>query len=100
MKRKFDRPSNGHKSYNSAINGVALYVQSRDFEVINKCKDANQFASKLSKLMRRFLSDLNLPVKNNGHWKSSDYNANVIQDNWNEFKNWIESNFNTQNLHN
>jgi hypothetical protein len=90
---QFNRPSRGHKSTDSAINGIARYVQNRSYQVIPKIKDGNQFGSKLHKLMREFLKENNLDCKDNGSYKSAWYNSNVIQNNFELFKNWIEINY-------
>lgn len=95
---RFNRPSSGHKSYNSAINGVAKFIQTRDFSVLGNIKDPNQFGSKLNKLMRRFLKENNLKCFDNQKFKSHDLNANLVQDNFDKFKRWINDNYkNKQN---
>ena len=87
---RFKKPSTGHKSYGSALNGVSLYIQNNHYELI-KSKEYSQLKSKLSKLLCKFLIEKGLPIKNNGKQSSSDFNANVVQQNWKAFKEWLRS---------
>ncbi|WP_439132399.1 hypothetical protein [Polaribacter sp.] len=87
---KFNKPSYGHKSYNSAYNGILNYIQDNHQDVIPKTKDVNQYFSKVNKLIRKFLKSKNLKVKDNGSSNSAHFNANVIQENWKEFKQYLE----------
>lgn len=88
------KPRRGHKSYESAFNGVALYVQKHRMDLLKapyESIDANQFTSRFGLLMRTFLKDNDLKVADNGRHSSADKNANTIQDNWDLFKKWLKS---------
>lgn len=90
---RFNRPNNGYGGFNSGLNGVANYLQKEErFRIGNK--DANKFFSKLAELMINYLETNNLPFKNNKRYSSMDFNANVIQNDFHSFKEWIDKNKN------
>lgn len=90
MANKFNKPSWGHKSYNSAINGVAKYFQAQKPDFFGKV-DGNQFFSKLNQLMIKFLKEHNFDHRNSKKHSAHDYNANVIQSNWVAWKAYVEN---------
>jgi len=88
--KKFDKPKHGHKSYDSALNGVAVYQQKNHKELIFS-KDGNQYFSKLGKLMIVFLKENDFDLKDNGSYSAIQYNANVVQENWAKFKEFLKN---------
>ena len=72
----------GHKSYNSARSGVSLFIQGNYKHLIGDYKNSNQMHSNINKLQIRFLRENKLEYINKLDDKSADYNANIIQDNW------------------
>ena len=55
---KFNKPNYGYKSYHSAINGVANYIQNEErFRLKNN--EGRKFFSKLADLMIIYLSEKN-----------------------------------------
>ena len=82
----------GHKSYNSARSGVSLFIQRNYKNLIGEYKDSNQMHSNINKLQIRFLRENNLEYIKKLDDKSADYNANVIQDNWDKFVLWLNNN--------
>jgi hypothetical protein len=88
---KFNRHSYGHKSYHSSFNGILNYIQSNHSDSIPKTKDVNQYFSKVKKLMRRFLRERKLKIKDNNSDGAGDFNANVIQNNFDAFKEFLNN---------
>lgn len=82
----------GHKSYNSARSGVSLFIQSNYKHLVGDYKDSNQMHSNINKLQIRFLRENNLEYIKKLDDKSADYNANIIQDNWDKFVLWLNDN--------
>jgi hypothetical protein len=86
---EFNKPSYGHKSYESALNGISSYVSSKHKDLIPTPKDWGQYKSKLAKLIKKFLKEQSLDYKASGKDSAVDYNANQVQDNFKEFKEWL-----------
>lgn len=84
------KPKTGHKSYESAFNGIALYQQKNYSDLIT-VRGVNQYSSALNKLLIKFLKETGLRCENDGSSKSVYKNANTTQDNWGEFKKWISN---------
>lgn len=88
---RFNKPNYGYKSYHSAINGVANYIQNEErFRLKNN--ESGKFFSKLADLMIIYLSEKKLNFKNNKKFSSMDFNANIIQEDFKTFKKWLEDN--------
>lgn len=91
MGQHFDRPSRGYGSYNSAINGVSKYVNTHHPKLIQvQNKDANKWFSQLAVLMQTFLESIEVKHKKKKSFSASDFNANLVQDNWKAFKEWLK----------
>ena len=58
------KPRSGHKSKESALNGVSQFIQINYSELIPKYKESGQYNSFLSKFMREFLKENSLSFKN------------------------------------
>lgn len=86
-----NRPRTGYKSYKSAINGVSKYVQDHFSNCIEKTSSPPTFFKRLNLLMISFLKENNFEFKNGGSYSVMDYNANKVQDNWKEFKEWLKN---------
>ena len=88
---KFNKPNYGYKSYHSAINGIANYIQNEErFRLKNN--EGSKFFNNLADLMIKYLSEKNLKFKNNKKFSSMDFNANIIQEDFKTFKKWLENN--------
>lgn len=88
MSKKFNRPYSGHKSYESAFNGVALYIQGNFKNLLTG--NNNRVFSEVNEVMRNYLKEKGLKAKENNKSSSMDFNANVIQNDWKSFKNWLK----------
>jgi len=84
---KFKRPHTGHKSQESAFNGVASFIQLKFPNVIEKTNDPNKLFSQIRKLMIKYLEFKGIDHKTKLSNIDGDYNANLIQ---NDFKSFIE----------
>ena len=88
---RFNKPNYGYKSYHSAINGIANYIQNEErFRLKNN--EGGKFFNKLADLMIIYLSEKKLNFKNNKKFSSMDFNANIIQEDFKTFKKWLEDN--------
>ena len=85
------KPKTGHKSKESALNGVANFIQANHSDIVPRVKDGNQLFSFIGNLMRKFLKENELQVKDNGSHGAMSYNANIIQDNWGMFKKFLQN---------
>lgn len=87
---RFKKPRFGHKSYHSAINGISKYINENHKELIPKVKDPNQYFSWLGRFIKMFLIEEDLAFKSGKKHSVVDYNANIVQDNFKLFKEWIK----------
>ena len=83
---KFKRPYTGHKSQESAFNGVCVYIQTKFPNVIEKTKDTNKLFSQIRKLMIKYLEFKGIDHKTKLSYTDGNYNANLIQ---NDFKSFV-----------
>lgn len=87
---RFNRPYTGHKSVESAFNGVASYVQIKYPKVLTKTKDPNQIFSQIRKLMIRYLQERNIPHDPKLSQAAGNYNANLIQNDFTQFVEYLK----------
>lgn len=87
---KFNKPYKGYGSYQSAVNGIANYIQ--NYERFRISGNPNMFFNKLSDLMILYLSEKKLKFRNNKKISSMYFNANMIQENFKNFKQWLDDN--------
>lgn len=87
---KFNRPYTGHKSIESAFNGVASYIQLKHPEILTKTKDPNQLFSQIRKLMIKYLQARNIPHNPKLSHSAGNYNANLIQNDFAQFVEYLK----------
>ena len=82
----------GYKAPGTSDNGIYLYIQKKYIDIIpkNSRKDPNKLFSEMNKIMRRYLTENNLPCKDNGKHYSSEFNALEIQKDFHKFTNWLK----------
>lgn len=75
-------PESSYKSKETAWNGIAIWFYNNNIKWTGKSID---------KIVKKFLIENNLPVKNGDDDKSSQHNAEQVQKNWELFKQYIKS---------
>ena len=88
--KKFNKPKFGYKGYATAINGIANFQQEH-YPSLIQTKDPNQYLSKLGGLIRHFLEISGIEYKKEKSYSAIDYNANLVQENWKQFKEYLKN---------
>lgn len=89
MGKIFKRPSFGHKSYDSALNGIINYTFNNDNSIF-KGLDGNQRRKKVGLIMKGFLRYMKIEHRIKGNEKDLRYNANLVQNNFKEYKKYLK----------
>ena len=87
--KRFKRPATGHKSYESALNGIMKYIQTNKPLLIPKVEVNKQFTL-LNGLLIVFLKEKELTFRNTNSTANMYFNANLVQDNFKLFKHWLK----------
>lgn len=86
--KSFHKRNFGYKGYATAINGIAKFQQEYHPSLI-QVKDPNQYLSKLGGLIQDFLEKQEIEYMKKKSYSAIDYNANLVQDNWKQFKEYL-----------
>lgn len=87
--KRFHKPKFGYKGYATAINGIAKFQQDH-YPSLIQTKDGNQYFSKLGGIIRSYLEQKGVEYKKEKNYHAVDYNANLVQENWNDFKQYLQ----------
>lgn len=88
--KRFDKPTYGHKSYYSAANGVYKYTLEYARHIY-KGLDINQRRKKLHSIVKQFLIHEGIEHKTGKSYKSLFYNCNLVQENFDKFKQYLNN---------
>ncbi len=91
IKKHFKKPARGHKSYESAYNGICKYIERIRCDLFVDCKDCNQGFSKVGSIVRVFLTIKNIEHRKGKRYEDVVFNCNLAQEYFNEFKVFIQN---------